>query len=256
MSERFNEEAQQVVVKAKEQARQLKHNYISTEHLLLGLTLSKEGIAREVLDRLDIDHELVFKQTVQIVGIGEEVTEEPHPLTPRAKRVLELAGDEARLSGDEYIGPEHILLGIVRDNEGVAARILRDADADSETIRSAVATKLSQRAQVRRNPLASETVVTVWSERVDVDPPITIYRFEMRSEDGGTWPETFGSVGHLKAFLTGLTVGFTRVKIFANFSWDIPRTFGEPSGIRWTIPRNGGFPKEEKLDSGGNVIEI
>ncbi len=150
MFERFTERARQAVVMAQEEARTLKHNYIGTEHILLGLLREEEGVAARVLESLDITLERVRAQVVRIVGSGEEVTSGQIPFTPRAKKVLELALREALSIGHKYIGTEHILLGllrenegVVRGNEGVAARILLDLDADSEKIRDEVIRMLS-----------------------------------------------------------------------------------------------------------------
>src|SRR5215217_4624442 len=120
MFERFTERARQVVVLAQEEARILKHNYIGTEHILLGLLREEEGLAARVLESLDITVERVRAQVVRIVGSGEALS-----------------------LGHNYIGTEHILLGLVRENEGVAARILLDFDADSEKIRNEVIRMLS-----------------------------------------------------------------------------------------------------------------
>ncbi len=138
MFERFTERARHVVVLAQEEARALKHNYIGTEHILLGLLREEEGLAARVLESLDITLERVRWAVTRIVGSGEEVSAQQIPFTPRAKKVLELALREALSFGHNYIGPEHILLGLVRENEGVAARILLDFNADAETVRSAV----------------------------------------------------------------------------------------------------------------------
>ena len=143
MFERFTERARQVVVLAQEEARTLKHNYIGTEHILLGLLREEEGLAARVLESLEITVERVRAQVVRIVGSGEEVTSGQIPFTPRAKKVLELALREALSLGHNYIGTEHILLGLVRENEGVAARILLDFDADSDKIRNEVIRMLS-----------------------------------------------------------------------------------------------------------------
>src|SRR5947209_8435580 len=143
MFERFTERARQVVVLAQEEARTLKHNYIGTVHILLGLLREEEGLAARVLESLDITVERVRAQVVRIVGSGEEVTSGQIPFTPRAKKVLELALREALSLGHNYIGTEHILLGLVRENEGVAARILLDFDADSEKIRNEIIRMLS-----------------------------------------------------------------------------------------------------------------
>src|SRR5512135_1797031 len=141
--ERFTERARQVVVLAQDEARALKHNYIGTEHILLGLLREEEGLAARVLESLDITVEEVRAQVARIVGQGDEVTTGQIPFTPRAKKVLELALREALSLGHNYIGTEHILLGLVRENEGVAARILLDFDADADKIRNEVIRMLS-----------------------------------------------------------------------------------------------------------------
>src|SRR5919112_1989498 len=138
MFERFTERARQVVVLAQDEARALKHNYIGTEHILLGLLREEEGLAARVLESLDITVEEVRAQVVRIVGQGDEVTTGQIPFTPRAKRVLELTLREAVFLGHNHIGTEHILLGLVREGEGVAARVLLDFDADAERIRNQI----------------------------------------------------------------------------------------------------------------------
>jgi hypothetical protein len=141
--ERFTERARQVVVLAQEEARTLSHNYIGTEHILLGLLREDQGIAAQALESLGVTVERVRAQVVRIVGAGEELTTGQIPFTPRAKKVLELALREALSLSHNYIGTEHILLGLIRENEGVAARILLDFDADSEKVRNAVIGMLS-----------------------------------------------------------------------------------------------------------------
>ena len=138
MFERFTERAREVVVLAQDEARGLKHNYIGTEHLLLGLLREEEGLAARVLESMGVTLEGVRNQVRRIVGDGDEVTTGQIPFTPRAKKVLELALREAMSLGHNYIGTEHVLLGIVRENEGVAARILLDFDADADKIRNGV----------------------------------------------------------------------------------------------------------------------
>src|SRR5438876_8359160 len=138
MFERFTEKARQVVVLAQEEARALNHNYIGTEHILLGLLRERDGLAAGVLKTLDITLEETRAQVARIVGHGEEVTLGQIPFTPRAKKVLELSLREALGLGHNYIGTEHLLLAIVRENDGVAARILLDFDVDAEKIRDEI----------------------------------------------------------------------------------------------------------------------
>jgi len=141
--ERFTERARQVVVLAQEEARTLKHDYIGTEHILLGLLRDEEGLAARVLANLEVTIDRVRGQVVRIVGSGKEVASGQIPFTPRAKQVFELALREALSLGHNYIGTEHILLAIVRENEGVAARILLDFDAEPEKVRNEVRRMLS-----------------------------------------------------------------------------------------------------------------
>jgi heme-degrading monooxygenase HmoA len=142
--ERFTERARQVVVFAQAEARALKHNYIGTEHLLLGLLREEQGLAARVLESLGIRIADVRAEVARIVGPGEEVTPGQIPFTPRAKKVLELALREGLALGHNYIGTEHVLLGLVRENEGVAARILLDFGADAEKVRNEVISMLSE----------------------------------------------------------------------------------------------------------------
>jgi ATP-dependent Clp protease ATP-binding subunit ClpC len=153
MFERFTERARQVVMLAQDETRTFKHNYIGTEHLLLGLLREEEGVAARVLDTLDITIEEVRAQVARIVGQGDEVKTGQIPFTPRVKKVFELALREALSLDQKNIGTEHILLGLVRENEGIAARILRDFDADASTIRDEMLRMLSgpsQRGRARR----------------------------------------------------------------------------------------------------------
>jgi ATP-dependent Clp protease ATP-binding subunit ClpC len=142
--ERFTERARQVVVLAQDEARALKHNYIGTEHILLGLLREEEGLAARVLESLDVTVEEVRAQVARIIGPGDEpIVSGQIPFTPRAKKVLELSLREALSLKHNYIGTEHILLGLVRENEGVAARILLAFDADAGKVRNEIMRTLS-----------------------------------------------------------------------------------------------------------------
>ena len=135
MFERFTERARQVVVLAQEEARKLKHNYIGTEHLLLGLLREEEGVAAQALEALNVTLDTVRGKVVSSVGEGDAVITGQIPFTPRAKKTLELSLREALNLSHTYIGTEHILLGLARENEGVAARILLELNVDAEAIR-------------------------------------------------------------------------------------------------------------------------
>src|SRR5919201_1427097 len=138
MFERFTERARQAIVLAQEEARALKHNYIGTEHILLGLFREETGGAAKVLDSLNVSADEVREEVARIIGHGDEETTGQIPFTPRAKKVLELSLREALSLSHNYIGTEHVLLALVRVNDGVAARILLDFGADAETVRNAV----------------------------------------------------------------------------------------------------------------------
>ena len=136
MFERFTGRARQVVVLAQDEARALGHAYIGTEHVLLGLLREEEGLAARVLESLGVGLEEVREQVARIVGSAEATPTGQVPFTPRAKKVLELSLREALSLGHNYIGTEHVLLGLVREGGGVAARILDDLGAPAERVRA------------------------------------------------------------------------------------------------------------------------
>ena len=151
MFERFTERARQVVVLAQQDALALGHGHVGTEHILLGLARDDQGIAARVLGRLGITADLVQAQLVQTVAAGEEPPSGRQiPFTPRSKQVFELALREALSLGHNYIATEHILLALVRENDGVATRILDGFGVDAEKIRSAVFTVLGGPTAPRR----------------------------------------------------------------------------------------------------------
>ena len=143
MFERFTDRARRVVVLAQDEARALNHNYIGTEHLLLGLIHEGEGVAAKALESMDISLDAVRAQVVEIIGEGQAAPSGHIPFTPRAKKVLELSLREALQLGHNYIGTEHILLGLLREGEGVAAQVLTKLGADLSTVRQTVMQMLS-----------------------------------------------------------------------------------------------------------------
>ncbi|MDQ2882925.1 MAG: ATP-dependent Clp protease ATP-binding subunit [Actinomycetota bacterium] len=143
MFERFTDRARRVVVLAQEEARMLNHNYIGTEHILLGLIHEGEGVAAKALESLGIALEGVRQQVEEIIGQGQQAPSGHIPFTPRAKKVLELSLREALQLGHNYIGTEHILLGLIREGEGVAAQVLVKLGADLNRVRQQVLQLLS-----------------------------------------------------------------------------------------------------------------
>ena len=143
MFERFTDRARRVVVLAQDEARGLKHNYIGTEHLLLGLISEGEGVAAKALAMMDINDGDVRASVIEIIGEGEKTVEGHIPFTPRAKRVFELSLREALQLGHNYIGTEHLLLGLLKEGEGVAAQVLTKRGADLSQVRQNVIQLLS-----------------------------------------------------------------------------------------------------------------
>jgi ATP-dependent Clp protease ATP-binding subunit ClpC len=176
MFERFTERARQVVVFAQDEARALRHDYIGTEHLLLGLLREEEGLAARVLGELGVELEAVRAEVVRRVGEGGEQPETGQiPFTPHAKQALELALREALALGHKYIGTEHVLLGLVRVGEGVGVEILNRFGATTVVVRDSVIRMLSGRVSTvstmsrpvpaprgRRSPPPVALLVTGW----------------------------------------------------------------------------------------------
>ena len=138
MFERFTERARRVVVLAQEEARTLNHNYIGTEHILLGLIREGEGVAAKALESLGISLEAVRQEVEKMIGRGQQAPSGHVPFTPRAKQVLELSLREAKALGHDHIGTEHILLGLIREGDGVAAQVLVKLGAGLDRTRQQV----------------------------------------------------------------------------------------------------------------------
>ena len=163
MFERFTDRARRVVVLAQEEARMLNHNYIGTEHLLLGLIHEGEGVAAKALESLNISLEGVRQQVEEIIGRGRPRPPGTSPSRPRAKKVLELSLREALQLGHNYIGTEHILLGLIREGEGVAAQVLQKLGADLNRVRQQVIQLLSgYTAKGEGHPAASRRRRARW----------------------------------------------------------------------------------------------
>ena len=158
MFERFTDRARRVVVLAQEEARLLSHNYIGTEHILLGLIHEREGVAATTLESMEISLEAVRREIEEIIGQGQATPTGHIPFTPRAKKVLELSLRESLQLGANYIGTEHILLGLIREGEGVAAQVLQKLGAELHLVRQTVIQFLS------RYPAVSEEIpMTGWA---------------------------------------------------------------------------------------------
>ena len=184
MHGRFTERAQKVLVFAREEAKSVNYPHIGTEHLLLGLIREGESIAAKVLSALGIDADKVSEAVSQMVEASSEQTPAEPALTARAKKVLELSLDEARRMGNNYVGPEHLLLGLVREGEGVAARILNSTGADYRRLRTMVAhlqggqTPPEEQAQGKEKASPTQTLdqfgrdLTVLAKEDKLDPVV------------------------------------------------------------------------------------
>ena len=169
MFERFTDRARRVVVLAQEEARMLNHNYIGTEHILLGLIHEGEGVAAKALESLGISLEGVRQQVEEIIGQGQQAPSGHIPFTPRAKKVLELSLRESLQLGHNYIGTEHILLGLIREGDGVAAQVLVKLGANLNRVRQQVIQLISgQQPQPGHEPTREGTPVTEVHARLDV----------------------------------------------------------------------------------------
>ncbi len=155
MFERFTDRARRVVVLAQEEARRLNHNYIGTEHILLGLIQEGEGHAAKAIEELNISIDSVRSEVVEIIGEGQQSPSGHIPFTPRAKKVLELSLREALQLGHNYIGTEHILLGLIREGEGVAAQVLKKLGAELSQVRQTVIKLISNSGEGKKAQAAS-----------------------------------------------------------------------------------------------------
>lgn len=153
---RFTERAQKVLALAQEEAMRLGHNNIGTEHILLGLIREGEGIAAKALQALNLDMDKIQKEVETLIGKGTEGTQNIH-YTPRAKKVIELSMDEARKLGHTYVGTEHILLGLIREGEGVAARVLNNLGVSLNKARQQVLQLLGSNESSATNNQGAQT---------------------------------------------------------------------------------------------------
>src|SRR6202162_234100 len=190
MFERFTDRARRVVVLAQEEARMLNHNYIGTEHILLGLIHEGEGVAAKALESLGISLEAVRQQVEEIIGQGQQAPSGHIPFTARAKQVLELAHRESVQLGHNYIGTEHILLGLIREGDGVAAQVLFKLGADLNRVRQQVVQLLH--GYQGKEPSPSGTAEGEYTLRTEgqTRPDAVEVRLAAIEQRVGIWPDT------------------------------------------------------------------
>ena len=198
MFERFTDRARRVVVLAQEEARMLNHNYIGTEHILLGLIHEGEGVAAKALESLNISLEAVRQQVEEIIGQGQAAPTGHIPFTPRAKKVLELSLREALQLGHNYIGTEHILLGLIREGEGVAAQVLQKLGADLDRVRQTVVQLLKG---------SSDLAESSGGKQVGAHVEVTASPTEAIGEDAPLCPNCFAALDETLAMRKLETTG-------------------------------------------------
>ena len=186
--ERFTDRARRSVVFAQEEARLLNHNYIGTEHILLGLLREEEGVAARALMTLDVSLEAVRRDVEEIVGRGSKTSRGHIPFTPRAKKVLELSLREALQLGHNYIGTEHILLGLLREGEGVAAQVLQKLGADLNRVRQTVVQIMSGYVAASEGPTVESA-----AEMAEHTSEVALGS-EPLGDDAPTCPNCFGAL--------------------------------------------------------------
>jgi ATP-dependent Clp protease ATP-binding subunit ClpC len=181
MFERFTDRARRVVVLAQEEARLLNHNYIGTEHVLLGLLREADGVAAQTLEALGISLEGVRVRVEEIIGTGGGPSESGHvPFTPRAKKVLEISLREALHLGHNYIGTEHLLLGLVREGEGVAAQVLVQMGAELSAVRRMVVNIVSGSAEAKATEPSDVVIQSLQEENLRLRHAVDRLREELR----------------------------------------------------------------------------
>ncbi|KMV13635.1 hypothetical protein ACT17_34345 [Mycolicibacterium conceptionense] len=226
MFERFTTRARRVVVLAQEHARMLRHNYVGTEHLLLGLISEDEGVAARALRSLDISLDTASAQLVQIIGEGVQAPAGHIPFTPRAKQVLELAGREALQLGHTYVGTEHVLLGLLREGKGIGAQILVALDVDLNTLRGRVIELLGD------DQPAEKTGRPFVRYGADSDDPVAVTQIIMRVSDLDASRKFYEAIGlvftersdqDVKCIITQLAPGL-RLKLAPCFESGKPVT--------------------------------
>ena len=244
--EKFTERARKVLSLAQEEAQRFNHNYIGTEHLLLGLVREEEGVAAKVLSNLDVDLVKVRSAVEFIIGRGDRIVLGEIGLTPRAKRVIELAVDEARRLNHHYIGTEHLLLGMLREGEGIAAGVLESLGVDLEKVRSQTIQILNQGGHD-----TSTTSRASAQRRPRPDPG----QFTERTRGDNRWP-TLGQITLLCRDISATMAFYTQ-----HFDASAIRTLHAADSVEWELRLPGGgpvlklraWPEGARPDVGGGI---
>ena len=247
--DRFTERARKVLTLAQEEATRFNHNYIGTEHLLLGLVREGEGIAAKVLMSLNVELNAIRTQVEFIIGRGDRMIVGEIGLTPRAKKVIELAVDEARRMGHHYVGTEHLLLGLVREGEGVAAKVLESLGVNLEKVHTQTIQVLSASNAMAgtapaRLEFGPETVLPVAFEGRSVVPPHWQYLIVQvaypQRDVGGVIKRVYG--GDEDRFGQGATPIHEALAVLGAEGWelvaiDVHAHEGEPAAHYYVFKR-------------------
>ena len=226
MFERFTDRARNVVVLAQQEARLLKHNYIGTEHILLGLARESDGLAAKALDALGIGLEAVREQVVELTGRGQKSPSGHIPFTPRAKKVLELSLREALQFGHNYIGTEHILLGLIREGEGVAAQVLVRLGGDLSAIRQQVIRLLKENPTTDGLPQAAQAAQAQSAQAQSARLAESAAEAGIAGRGGGAIPIGLASPAESASLSGKLTEVLSRLDSISNRMTLIERALG------------------------------
>jgi len=242
--EKFTERARKVFSLAQEEAQRLNHNYIGTEHLLLGLIREGDGIAARVLTNLGVQLPEVRQAVIDSIGEGKGEVTGDLGLTPRAKKVIELSMDEARRLNNHYIGTEHLLLGLVREGEGVAARVLKEMGVSLEKVRGQVMQVVSQSQSYQQSPPqtrkpAEPVTGTAMStnEMMDTFTERARKVFELAHEEAARFNHNYIGTEHLLLGLVREEDGIA-ARVLANLGVQLPKV---RSAVAFIIGRGDGL---------------
>ena len=200
--EKFTERAREALSLARDEAKRFNHNYIGTEHILLGLLREGEGVAALVLTRMGVGLDAVRDEVERIIGRGDRMIVGDVGLTPRAKKVMELAVDEARRRRQSYVGTEHLLLGLVREGEGIAAKVLKQFGVTLEVVRLQVIAVLGTGGRAAEPAGSKANVITCRVDNRDLDAIDALVEAGIRStrSDAASWLISAGIDAHRELF--------------------------------------------------------
>jgi hypothetical protein len=252
MFERFTDRARRVVVLAQEEAGGLKHNYIGTEHLLLGLVAESQGVAAKALESLGFSLEAVRNEVEEIIGQGHSAPSGHIPFTPRAKKVLELSLREAKQLGHNYIGTEHVLLGLVREGQGVAAQVLVKLGADLPRVRQQVIQVLSGYAAEEAGARTRLVRMTVPGDLRELEEQLAQVR---RQKQAAIDAEDFDQASALRDREKQLLTGLTKREQEWTAGVDLAAVVGENRNLHREVDRLRELLRQHGIEPDGGTAQ-